>query len=142
MTGAAGAIGYSLVFRIASGEMLGPDQPVILQMLEIPPALPALGGVAMELDDCAFPLLAGMVTSDDPDVAFGDADYALLVGSRPRTQGMERADLLEANGAIFTVQGRALSNSAKSSVKVLVVGNPANTNALIALNNSDNVPDG
>ncbi len=142
MTGAAGAIGYSLVFRIASGEMLGPDQPVILQMLEIPPALPALGGVAMELDDCAFPLLAGMVTSDDPDVAFGDADYALLVGSRPRTQGMERADLLEANGAIFTVQGRALSNSATSSVKVLVVGNPANTNALIALNNSDNVPDG
>lgn len=142
VTGAAGAIGYSLVFRIASGEMLGPDQPVILQMLEIPPALPALGGVAMELDDCAFPLLAGMVTSDDPDVAFGDADYALLVGSRPRTQGMERADLLEANGAIFTVQGRALSNSAKSSVKVLVVGNPANTNALIALNNSDNVPDG
>lgn len=142
MTGAAGAIGYSLVFRIASGEMLGPDQPVILQMLEIPPALPALGGVAMELDDCAFPLLAGMVTSDDPDVAFGDADYALLVGSRPRTQGMERADLLEANGAVFTVQGRALSNSATSSVKVLVVGNPANTNALIALNNSDNVPDG
>ena len=142
MTGAAGAIGYSLVFRIASGEMLGPDQPVILQMLEIPPALPALGGVAMELDDCAFPLLAGMVTSDDPDVAFGDADYALLVGSRPRTKGMERADLLEANGAIFTTQGRALSNSAKSSVKVLVVGNPANTNALIALNNSDNVPDG
>jgi len=142
VTGAAGAIGYSLVFRIASGEMLGPDQPVILQMLEIPPALPALGGVAMELDDCAFPLLAGMVTSDDPDVAFGDADYALLVGSRPRTQGMERADLLEANGAIFTVQGRALSNSATSSVKVLVVGNPANTNALIALNNSDNVPDG
>ena len=142
MTGAAGAIGYSLVFRIASGEMLGPDQPVILQMLEIPPALSALGGVAMELDDCAFPLLAGMVTSDDPDVAFGDADYALLVGSRPRTKGMERADLLEANGAIFTTQGRALSNSAKSSVKVLVVGNPANTNALIALNNSDNVPDG
>ena len=142
MTGAAGAIGYSLVFRIASGEMLGPDQPVILQMLEIPPALSALGGVAMELDDCAFPLLAGMVISDDPDVAFGDADYALLVGSRPRTKGMERADLLEANGAIFTTQGRALSNSAKSSVKVLVVGNPANTNALIALNNSDNVPDG
>lgn len=142
VTGAAGAIGYSLVFRIASGEMLGPDQPVILQMLEIPPALSALGGVAMELDDCAFPLLAGMVTSDDPDVAFGDADYALLVGSRPRTKGMERADLLEANGAIFTTQGRALSNSAKSSVKVLVVGNPANTNALIALNNSDNVPDG
>ncbi|MCB9389664.1 MAG: malate dehydrogenase [Acidimicrobiia bacterium] len=142
VTGAAGAIGYSLVFRIASGEMLGPDQPVILQMLEIPPALSALGGVAMELDDCAFPLLAGMVISDDPDVAFGDADYALLVGSRPRTKGMERADLLEANGAIFTTQGRALSNSAKSSVKVLVVGNPANTNALIALNNSDNVPDG
>lgn len=137
VTGAAGQIGYSLLFRIASGEMLGPDQPIILQMLEIPPALPALDGVAMELEDCAFPLLAGMVKSDDPDVAFGDADYALLVGAMPRKAGMERADLLSANGAIFTVQGKALAGSASSDVKVLVVGNPANTNSLIARSNAD-----
>lgn len=137
VTGAAGQIGYSLLFRIASGEMLGPDQPVILQMLEIPPAMSALDGVAMELDDCAFPLLAGMVKSDDPDVAFGDADYALLVGAMPRKAGMERADLLSANGAIFTVQGKALAASASGDVKVLVVGNPANTNSLIARSNAD-----
>jgi len=136
VTGAAGQIGYSLLFRIASGAMLGPDQPVILQLLEITPALKALDGVAMELDDCAFPLLAGIVGTDDADVAFGDADYALLVGAMPRKQGMERSDLLSANGAIFTVQGKALSDSAKRDVKVLVVGNPANTNALIAMNNA------
>jgi malate dehydrogenase len=136
VTGAAGQIGYSLLFRIASGAMLGPDQPVILQLLEITPALKALDGVAMELDDCAFPLLAGIVATDDADVAFGDADYALLVGAMPRKQGMERSDLLSANGAIFTVQGKALSDSAKRDVKVLVVGNPANTNALIAMNNA------
>ncbi len=136
VTGAAGQIGYSLLFRIASGEMLGPDQPVILQMLEITPALGALEGVCMELEDCAFPLLADMVPTDDADVAFGDADYALLVGAMPRKAGMERADLLSANGAIFTVQGKALSDSASRSVKVLVVGNPANTNALIAMNNA------
>ena len=112
VTGAAGQIGYSLLFRIASGAMLGPDQPVILQLLEITPALPALQGVVMELEDCAFPLLAGIVQTDDPNVAFGDANYALLVGSRPRTKGMERTDLLEANGAIFTVQGKALSDNA------------------------------
>ena len=139
VTGGAGQIGYSLLFRIASGALLGPDQPVILQMLEITPALGALDGVAMELDDCAFPLLAGMVKTDDADVAFGDADVALLVGSRPRSKGMERGDLLEANGAIFTAQGKALSNSAKSGVKVLVVGNPANTNSLIAMNNAPNI---
>jgi len=136
VTGAAGQIGYSLLFRIASGQMLGPDQPVILQMLEITPALGALNGVAMELDDCAFPLLAGMVQTDDADTAFGDADYALLVGAMPRKAGMERADLLNANGAIFTVQGKALSDSASRDVRVLVVGNPANTNALIAMNNA------
>jgi malate dehydrogenase len=136
VTGAAGQIGYSLLFRIASGAMLGPEQPVILQMLEIPPALDALRGVGMELDDCAFPLLAGTVQTSDPNEAFDGVDYALLVGSRPRTKGMERADLLEANGAIFTVQGKALSDSASSGVKVLVVGNPANTNALIAMRNA------
>ncbi|MEZ5233345.1 MAG: malate dehydrogenase [Acidimicrobiales bacterium] len=136
VTGAAGQIGYSLLFRIASGQMLGPDQPVILQMLEITPALGALKGVCMELEDCAFPLLADMVPTDDADVAFGDADYALLVGAMPRKAGMERADLLSANGAIFTVQGKALSDSASRSVKVLVVGNPANTNALIAMSNA------
>jgi malate dehydrogenase len=136
VTGAAGQIGYSLLFRIASGSMLGPDQPVILQMLEITPALPGLKGVAMELEDCAFPLLAGMVQTDDANEAFGDVEYALLVGSRPRTKGMERADLLEANGAIFTVQGKALSASASKDVKILVVGNPANTNCLIAMNNA------
>ncbi len=132
VTGAAGQIGYSLLFRIASGEMLGKDQPVILQMLEITPALGALEGVAMELNDCAFPLLAGMVQTDDPNVGFGDADYALLVGAMPRKDGMERADLLEANGGIFGPQGKAINDSASSDVKVLVVGNPANTNALIA----------
>ena len=141
VTGAAGQIGYQLLFRIASGGMLGPDQPVILQMLEIPPAMDALKGVVMELDDCAFPLLAGTVQSDDPNVAFKDADYALLVGSRPRGPGMERSDLLEANGAIFTVQGKALNDHASPDVKVLVVGNPANTNCLIAMNNAPDIPD-
>jgi len=132
VTGAAGQIGYSLLFRIASGEMLGQDQPVILQMLEITPALGALDGVAMELDDCAFPLLAGMVKTDDANAAFGDADYGLLVGAMPRKDGMERADLLEANGGIFGPQGKAINDSASKDVKILVVGNPANTNALIA----------
>jgi malate dehydrogenase len=139
VTGAAGQIGYSLLFRIASGAMLGDDQPVILQLLEITPALDALKGVAMELDDCAFPLLAGIVQTDDPNVAFGDVDYALLVGSRPRSKGMERKDLLEANGAIFTVQGKALSDNAADGVRILVVGNPANTNALIAMNNAPDI---
>lgn len=142
VTGAAGQIGYSLLFRIASGQMLGEDQPVILQLLEITPALDALKGVAMELEDCAFPLLSGIVQTDDADVAFGDANYALLVGSRPRSKGMERKDLLEANGAIFTVQGKALSDNAASDIKVLVVGNPANTNALIAMNNAPNIDQG
>jgi malate dehydrogenase len=141
VTGAAGQIGYSLLFRIASGQMLGDDQPVILQLLEITPALDALKGVAMELDDCAFPLLAGIVQTDDPNRAFDGADFALLVGSRPRSKGMERKDLLEANGAIFTVQGKALSDNAADGVKVLVVGNPANTNCLIAMNNAPNIPD-
>ncbi len=136
VTGAAGQISYSLLFRIAAGEMLGPDQPVILQMLEITPALEALKGVAMELEDCAFPLLQGMVQTDDPTVAFKDADYALLVGARPRGPGMERKDLLEANAAIFSVQGKALNDNAARAVKVLVVGNPANTNALIAQRNA------
>ncbi|HKI56918.1 MAG TPA: malate dehydrogenase [Trueperaceae bacterium] len=139
VTGAAGQIGYALLFRIASGDMLGKDQPVILQLLEIPPAMKALEGVVMELNDCAFPLLHGVASSDDPNVAFKDADYALLVGSRPRGPGMERKDLLEANGAIFTVQGKALSDHAAPGVKVLVVGNPANTNCLIALNNAPNL---
>jgi len=139
VTGAAGQIGYSLLFRIASGEMLGKDQPVILQLLEITPALKALNGVIMELEDCAFPTLAGIVPTDNPNVAFGDADYALLVGAMPRKQGMERSDLLAANGAIFTAQGKALSDSAKKGVKVLVVGNPANTNALIAYKNAPNL---
>jgi len=133
VTGAAGQIGYSLLFRIAAGDMLGKDQPVILQLLEITPALPALKGVAMELEDCAFPLLAGIVQTDDPNVAFKDVDIALLVGARPRSKGMERGDLLAANAAIFTVQGKALDAVAKRSVKVLVVGNPANTNAYIAM---------
>jgi len=136
VTGAAGQIGYSLLFRIASGEMLGPDQPVFLQMLESTPALPALKGVAMELEDCAFPLLEGMVQTDDADEAFGDAEFALLVGAMPRKKGMERADLLAANGAIFTTQGKAIGESANTGIKVLVVGNPANTNALIAMNNA------
>lgn len=136
VTGAAGQISYSLLFRIAAGEMLGKDQPVILQMLEITPALNALKGVAMELDDCAFPLLAGMVTTDDATVAFKDADYALLVGARPRGPGMERKDLLEANAAIFSAQGKAMNDVASRDIKVLVVGNPANTNALIAQRNA------
>jgi len=136
VTGAAGQISYSLLFRIAAGEMLGKDQPVILQLLEITPALEALKGVAMELDDCAFPLLAGMVCTDDPNVAFKDVDYALLVGARPRGPGMERKDLLQANAAIFSVQGKALNDHASRGVKVLVVGNPANTNALIAQRNA------
>ena len=136
VTGAAGQIGYALLFRIAAGDMLGPDQPVILHLLEITPALPALNGVAMELNDCAFPTLAGIVCTDDANVACKDADYALLVGARPRGPGMERKDLLEANGAIFSPQGKALNAHAKRSVKVLVVGNPANTNALIAQQNA------
>jgi malate dehydrogenase len=135
VTGAAGQIGYSLVFRIASGS-LGLDRPIVLRLLEITPALPALAGVAMELDDCAFPDLAGIVQTDDAATAFDGADIAFLVGSRPRTKGMERKDLLEANGAIFTVQGRALAEAAKPDVKVLVVGNPANTNCLIAQANA------
>ncbi|NLB06971.1 MAG: malate dehydrogenase, partial [Desulfobulbaceae bacterium] len=136
VTGAAGQISYSLIFRIASGSMLGPDQPVILQLLEIPPAMGALQGVLMELNDCAFPLVAGVIATDDPNVAFKDIDFALLVGSRPRGPGMERSDLLDANGAIFTVQGKALSDNAKPSCRVLVVGNPANTNALICQKNA------
>ena len=136
ITGAAGQIGYQLAFRIASGQMLGNDQPVVLQLLEITPALDALKGVVMELDDCAFPTLAGIVASDDPNVAFKDADYALLVGARPRGPGMERKDLLEANAAIFSVQGKAMNDHASRDIKVLVVGNPANTNALIAQANA------
>ena len=137
VTGAAGQIGYSLLFRVASGELLGPEQPLILQMLEIKPALSVLEGVAMELDDCAFPLLAGMVQTDSAEEAFGDVDIAFLVGAMPRKAGMERADLLAANGAIFTTQGSAIASSAKAGVNVLVVGNPANTNALIAMNNAN-----
>ena len=136
ITGAAGQIGYALLFRVASGAMLGNDQPVILQLLEITPALDAVKGVVMELDDCAFPLLQEVVYTDDANVAFKDADYALLVGSRPRGPGMERKDLLEANAAIFSVQGKALNDNASRDVKVLVVGNPANTNALIAQRNA------
>jgi malate dehydrogenase len=136
ITGAAGQISYSLIFRIASGDMLGKDQPVILQLLEIPPAMGALEGVVMELNDCAFPLVHGIVTSDDPNVAFKDVEFALLVGSKPRGPGMERGDLLKQNGAIFTVQGKALNDYASRDVKVLVVGNPANTNALIAMKNA------
>ena len=142
MTGAAGQIGYSLLFRIASGSMLGPDTPVALQLLEITPALGALEGVKMELDDSAFPLLTEIVCTDDADVAFGDADVALLVGAMPRKAGMERADLLSANGGIFKPQGEALSRSAKRDVKVLVVGNPANTNALIAQQNAKDLDPG
>ncbi len=138
ITGAAGQIGYQLAFRIASGQMLGNDQPVILKLLEIAPALPALEGVAMELDDCAFPTLAGVVATDDADTAFKDSDYALLVGARPRGPGMERKDLLEANAKIFSVQGKAINDHANRNIRVLVVGNPANTNALIA---SSNAPD-
>jgi malate dehydrogenase len=139
VTGAAGQIGYALLFRIASGEMLGKDQPVILQLLEITPALDALKGVIMEIEDCAFPLVQGMIPTDDANVAFKDADYALLVGSRPRGPGMERKDLIEANAAIFSVQGKAISDHANRGVKVLVVGNPANTNCLIAQRNAPNI---
>ena len=139
VTGAAGQISYSLLSRIAAGEMLGPNQPVILQMLEITPALEALKGVAMELEDCAFPLLAGMVCTDDAAAAFKDADYALLVGARPRGPGMERKDLLEANAAIFSAQGKALNDNASKDIKVLVVGNPANTNSLIAQRNAPDI---
>ena len=142
VTGAAGQIGYSLLYRIAAGEMLGRDQPVILQLLEIPDekAQNALKGVMMELEDCAFPLLAGMTAASDPKAAFKDVDIALLVGARPRTKGMERKDLLEANGAIFTVQGKALNEVAKRTVKILVVGNPANTNAYIAMKSAPGLP--
>ena len=140
VTGAAGQIGYSLLFRIANGDLLGKDQPVILQLLDITPALPAVGGVVMELEDCAFPLLAGVVITDAPNVAFKDADVALLVGARPRSKGMERKDLLEANGAIFTVQGKALNDHASRDCKILVVGNPANTNAYIAMNSAPDLP--
>jgi malate dehydrogenase len=140
VTGAAGQIGYSLLFRIASGAMLGPDTPVELSLLEIPAAVGTAEGVAMELDDCAFPLLHRISISDDPDVAFDGVNIALLVGSRPRTAGMERGDLLSANGAIFTVQGKALSENAADDIRILVVGNPANTNALIAMNNAPDIP--
>jgi malate dehydrogenase len=136
VTGAAGQISYSLLFRIASGQLLGADQPVILQLLEIPPAMEALSGVVMELHDCAFELVQGIVATDDPNVAFKDVDYALLVGSRPRGPGMERKDLLEANAAIFSVQGKSLNDHASRDVRVLVVGNPANTNSLIAQRNA------
>jgi malate dehydrogenase len=139
VTGAAGQIGYSLLFRIASGAMLGADTPVILQLLEVTPALGALGGVKMELDDCAFPNLVDVVMTDDPNIAFGDTDIALLVGAMPRKEGMERSDLLSANGGIFKPQGAAISANAKKNIKVLVVGNPANTNAAIAMHNAKNI---
>ena len=139
ITGAAGQISYSIIFRIASGDMLGKDQPIILQLLEIPSAMDALKGVVMELNDCAFPLVAGVVPTDDPNTAFKNTDYAILVGARPRGPGMERSDLLKANAAIFSVQGKALNNHANRNVKVLVVGNPANTNALITLKNAPNL---
>ena len=139
VTGAAGQICYALLFRIASGAMLGNDQPVILQLLDITPAMEALKGVAMELDDCAFPLLQGIVCTDDPNIAFKDTDYALLVGARPRGPGMERKDLLEANAAIFSVQGKAIDQNASKNIKVLVVGNPANTNALITQRNAPSI---
>ncbi len=140
VTGAAGQIGYSLLFRIASGEMLGKDQPVILQLLDLPQAQNAVKGVMMELQDCAFPLLADMIASDNPEVAFKDAEIAILVGARPRSKGMERADLLQANAEIFTVQGAALNKVANRNVKVLVVGNPANTNAYIAMKSAPDLP--
>ena len=140
VTGAAGQIGYSLVFRIASGQLCGSNQPVILQLLEIPPAMRALEGVAMELDDCAFPLLKEIELSDQAEQAFNEANIALLVGSRPRSKGMERKDLLEANGEIFTGQGEALNKKAADDIRVLVVGNPANTNCLIAMNNAPDIP--
>jgi malate dehydrogenase len=140
VTGAAGQIGYALLFRIASGQLLGPETQVELRMLEIPQARGALDGVGMELDDCAFPLLSGWVATDDPNEAFDGANVCMLVGARPRTKGMERGDLLEANGAIFTVQGKAINDQAADDVKVLVVGNPANTNALIAMHSAPDVP--
>ena len=140
VTGAAGQIGYALLFRIASGEMLGKDQPVILQLLDLPQAQKAVQGVMMELQDCAFPLLDSMIATDNPEVAFKDADIAILVGARPRGPGMERADLLQANAQIFTVQGAALNKVASRDVKVLVVGNPANTNAYIAMKSATDLP--
>ena len=140
VTGAAGQIGYSLLFRIAAGDMLGKDQPVILQLVDIPPAMKAVEGVMMELDDCAFPLLAGMEAADDPNVGFKDTNVALLVGARPRGPGMLRKDLLSANGPIFTGQGKALNDKAARDVKVLVVGNPANTNAYIAMHHAPDLP--
>ncbi len=140
ITGAAGQIAYSLVFRVASGEMLGADQPIILHLLEIPPALGALNGVAMELEDCAYPLLQDIVLTDDPNIAFKDVNYAMLVGAKPRGAGMERGDLLKENAGIFTVQGRALNEHAHRDVRVLVVGNPANTNALIASRSAPDLP--
>lgn len=142
VTGAAGQISYGLLFRIASGDMLGPDQPVILQLLEIPPAMNALNGVVMELDDCAFPLLKGIVATDDPNVAFKDSDFALLVGAMPRKKGMERKDLLTANSKIFSVQGKAIEENANKDIRVLVVGNPANTNALITMANAPSIKHG
>ena len=142
VTGAAGQISYGLLFRIAAGEMLGPDQPVILQLLEIPPAMNALQGVVMELDDCAFPLLQGIVATDDPNVGFADSDYGLLVGAMPRGKGMERKVLLTANSKIFSVQGKAIDDHAKKDIKVLVVGNPANTNALITIANAPSIKHG
>ena len=142
VTGAAGQISYGLLFRIASGDMLGPDQPVILQLLEIPPAMGALNGVVMELDDCAFPLLKDIVATDDPNVAFKDSDFALLVGAMPRKKGMERKDLLTANSKIFSVQGKAINDNAKKDIRVLIVGNPANTNALITMANAPSIKHG
>jgi malate dehydrogenase len=140
VTGAAGNIGYAILFRIANGDLFGPEQPVILHMLEITPALRALEGVAMELEDCAFPLLHGMVLSDDANTAFDGVNWALLIGARPRSKGMERKDLLDANGAIFRPQGQALNSRAASDIRVLVVGNPANTNCLIAMRNAPDIP--
>ncbi|PHX92605.1 MAG: malate dehydrogenase, partial [Acidimicrobium sp.] len=139
VTGAAGQIGYGILFRIASGQMLGANTPVILQLLEVTPALGALNGVKMELDDCAYSPLVDVITTDDANVAFGDADIALLIGAMPRKDGMERADLLTANGGIFKPQGRAIAKNAKKNVKVLVVGNPANTNAFIAMSNATEI---
>lgn len=140
VTGAAGNIGYALIFRIANGDLFGPDQPVILQLLEIPPAMGALEGVAMELDDCAFPLLSDTILTDEPNVAFSEANWSLLVGARPRTAGMERKDLLSANGPIFVTQGKAINDNAAADVRVVVVGNPSNTNCLIAMHNAPDVP--
>ena len=140
VTGAAGNIGYALIFRITNGDLFGPDQPVILQLLEIPPAMGALEGVAMELDDCAFPLLAQTILTDEPDVAFANANWSLLVGARPRTAGMERKDLLSANGPIFVNQGRAINDNVAADARIVVVGNPANTNCLIAMSNAPDVP--